>query len=305
VTKRTTTTVVRKEKPLIKFWGWLKDKGNSTKNRLISAYNFMLRNNWFYFTYWLLALSSFFSLLLLTRSTGLQPLWLVLAIIFVFLMFSLYRARLAVGVRISFDGIWINIIVILLSTPFFAWVLKAPGFILLLPLYVVNTYYEFETKKSGLVMRKTHATTIALMGIFTMVVAPYAVGLLEMKSSILIAFYSASIAVYSIVLTIVGTFLGIRKPNARNREQSTAIIGLIRMCIVFILITLIAFLTTMYTSDIKNPPNLIATQLDWNTMGKLYPIIMLGMVSVSFPAVFMYMLSIATRYFVQEQGETK
>jgi Na+/H+-translocating membrane pyrophosphatase len=143
------------------------------------------------------------------------------------------------------------------------------------------------------------------MGIFTMVVAPYAVGLLEMKSSILIAFYSASIAVYSIVLTIVGTFLGIRKPNARNREQSTAIIGLIRMCIVFILITLIAFLTTMYTSDIKNPPNLIATQLDWNTMGKLYPIIMLGMVSVSFPAVFMYMLSIATRYFVQEQGETK
>jgi hypothetical protein len=61
----------------------------------------------------------------------------------------------------------------------------------------------------------------------------------------------------------------------------------------------------MYTSDIKNPPNLIATQLDWNTMGKLYPIIMLGMVSVSFPAVFMYMLSIATRYFVQEQGETK
>ena len=67
MTKRTTTTVVRKEKPLIKFWGWLKDKGNSTKNRLISAYNFMLRNNWFYFTYWLLALSSFFSLLLLTK----------------------------------------------------------------------------------------------------------------------------------------------------------------------------------------------------------------------------------------------
>jgi membrane protease YdiL (CAAX protease family) len=151
------------------------------------------------------------------------------------------------------------------------------------------------------------------MAIFLLVVALYATGLLEMKSAILISFYSASIAVYTIVFTIVGTFLGFSKSRDENLKKKTkegkkfnrnnALIGLIRMCIIFILITLIAFLTGMYTADTPVGPDVLSSKLGWTSLGILYPIIMLGLVAVSFPALFTYMYLIINYYLKNQESE--
>jgi hypothetical protein len=177
---------------------------------------------------------------------------------------------------------------------------------MLLPLFLMNSYYEFEIKKTKIVRKNSYIVTIVLMSFFVMVTSLYATGLLEMKSSVLIAFYSASIAVYAIIITIFGTFLSASVINAKEKLANgvsikDTLIGLIRMCIVFILVTLVAFLTGMYTSDISNPPNLIIAKFGLDSLLKFYPIIMLSIVATSFPAVFIYTYELIKNYLGERE----
>lgn len=288
--------------------------GNKVKNGLVSFYNKMVRTNYFYLVYFILLSCSLFFLykVKIPNANGLQGIWIILAFLTTFLLFRLYKDRRVLGIHNKFDGMWANIIVTVVFCPAFAYFIKAPIMLMLMPLLIVIPYYDDEIKKSRMAIGKYYFTTLAIMGLFTIVISPYAVGILEMKSNILSAFYSASIAVYAIILTIVGTFLStsIRSIQRLNIEKQdfrfdVAIIGLIRMCMVFILITLLAFLTGMYTSD-TNPTNLTASPFGFvDSLVKFYPIFMLGLVVVSFPVVFTYMYFLIENYISHARRSSK
>lgn len=285
---------------------------DNAKNILGSAYKNILNSNWFYLVQLVLTLATLFFLYKLSDQAEHSSYWLLLAIVFYFLMFSFYKAKIDLRKPLKFNGIWSNIVTLIVICPLLAYVLKAQQIFVVMPLFLVNSYYEYEISKTKLVRRKSYIVTIVLMGIFILVTSLYATGLLEMKSSVLIAFYSASIAIYAIIITIFGIFLGqqilnvieqskIRKKESNKTNLRNSLIGLIRMCIVFMLLTLIAFLTGMYTTDIHNPPNLLFTEFGIDSLLKFYPIVMLSLVATSFPAVFIYTYELVKNYLEKRE----
>ncbi len=283
-----------------------KNVADECYRRAFAVYSETLRTNWFYAVFLVLTSVSMFFLFKVSRAQGLPILWIVLTILFAFLLLSFYKAR--VDLRIPSKRGWVltNIGVILIGIPIFSYLYKATGLLTLMPLLLVETYYDYEVKKSGMAIRKSYFTTLVLMGIFSMAIAPYAVGIMELKTSVLLAFYSSSIAIYSVILTIIVTFLAtqVKYLNSRSRTSnevdrsfnfSAGLVGLVRICIVFILVTIAALITGMYTSDMPGS-NLIASQLNLDSLLKFYPIVMLGLVAVSFPVVCIYMYSLITNY---------
>jgi hypothetical protein len=59
----------------------------------------------------------------------------------------------------------------------------------------------------------------------------------------------------------------------------------------------------MYTADTPVGPDVLSSKLGWTSLGILYPIIMLGLVAVSFPALFTYMYLIINYYLKNQESE--
>ena len=78
--------------------------------------------------------------------------------------------------------------------------------------------------------------------------------------------------------------------NSRQERLifTRALISLMRMCIVFILITLLALITGLYRINIQ-PNHSFLQSINFEFLRQMYPILLLGFVSLSFPAVFIFM----------------
>jgi hypothetical protein len=247
----------------------------------------------------------------MTHTSKLDSLWYVSCVITIFLAFILiYSYKIARFPNdVSTSGIIASTITVLIFSLFSVFIFQIPGFLIILPLYLVLNYYHFETSKAGFKKTNSISAMATIMGVFAVVTGIYSVGLLQLKSEVLIGFYSVCIGIYTLILTIIGTVSVSKLDDLKDINQRIhsfhffeALKGLIRMCIIFILITLIAFLTGMFTTNQNNPPNLLALPFVFSNLWQLYPIIILGLVAISIPAVLFHMYSIITFYLSEQSN---